>query len=186
MVLVLTYTIAALILGLYIGWFAYRYRRDQRNKAAEAETLRSRMPPLSATPFSRDEPSTSPPAATTTVTDPATPPASGSPPTDPGGARTVAAALSGIAMPHDLVPLTSMGLRPSVVDQVAFSSRMPVDVVAPAFADELERLGYAVTPLDQGSLAAKRGNDNLIVYVHPGPAAAAPDGTVVIEVCVPF
>ena len=98
----------------------------------------------------------------------------------------MAEALSGISMPHDLVPLTTIPVRPSVVDQVAFSSQAPVSVVGPLFADELERLGYALTPLDDTSIAAKRGNDNLIVYIHPEPVGTAPEGSVVVEVCVPY
>jgi hypothetical protein len=98
----------------------------------------------------------------------------------------VAEALSGISMPHDLVPLTTIAPRPGVVDQVAFSSKLSVDVVGPAFADELERLGYAVTPLDERSLAATRGDDALVVYIHPAAPGTAQEGTVVIEVCVPF
>ena len=98
----------------------------------------------------------------------------------------MAEALSGISMPHDLVPLPSIPPRASAVDQVAFSSRASVSVVGPLFADELERLGYTLTPLDENSLAAKRGNDNLMVYIHPVPPPGASDGIVVIEVCVPF
>ena len=190
MILVLTYVIAALILGLYIAWFLYRYRRDQREKAAEAESMRSRMPPT-ATPLNRD--ATAPPSSPTVAPAfGATTPAEASPSgaaaasASGTGARTVAQALSGISMPHDLVPLTSLPLRAGVVDQVAFSSRTPVDVVGPAFADELERLGYSVTPLDERSLAAKRGSDNLIVHISPDAPPSAPDVTAVIEVCIPF
>lgn len=187
MIIFLTYVIAALIVGSYIAWFVYRYRRDQRNKAMEAE----RQMPSTTGLLGRDPMDPSPPPLPPRPDAPAasmTP--STSEPTPTGGteagARTVAEALSGIEMPQDLVPFTTMPARPGVVDQVAFSSHAPVTVIGPLFADELERLGYVISPLDESSLAAKRGNDNLVVYIHPEPPVPAPEGIVVIETCVPY
>ena len=188
MILVLTYVVAALVLGGYIAWFLYRYRRDKRNEAAAAERteqqFRTVMPPVERTNPPTPSSTTPSPAAPSTPSAPSTPaaPSSGGGP----GARTVAEALSGIEMPHDLVPLTTIPHRAGAVDQVAFSSKAPVSVVGPLFADELERLGYALTPLDETSMAAKRGNDNLMVYIHSEPVSTAPEGSVVIEVCVPY
>ena len=183
MIIVLTYLVAALLLGAYIAWFVYRYRREQRAKAAESQQSdqlleRTTPPLLGASPLP-----TMPSASRAVPTTPAAPSPSAS--AGERGARTVAEALSGISMPHDLVPLTSIAARPGVLDQVAFSSRVPPDVVGPAFADELERLGFVVTPLDETSLAARRENDNLVVYIDPRPATAT-EATVVIEVCVPY
>jgi len=180
-IVVLTYVIAALVVGLYIWWFVRRYRKERVDKALESE---QQMP--SMTGLLRGDPVVSlpppSPLGTPTASPPPPPPVSSS----GGGARTVAEALAGIRMPHDLVPLTTIPHRPGVVDQVAFSSHAPVDVIGPLFADELERLGYAMNPLDERSLAAMRGNDNLVVYIHPEPVGTAPDGTVTIEVCVPY
>ena len=189
MILVLTYVVAALILGGYIAWFVYRYRRDQRAKAVESDRaerqFRSAMPSAEPRTTAPDE---RPPLPTMPSASRAVPTTAAVEPSAPSGvgARTVASALSGISMPHDLVPLTTIAPRPGVVDQVAFVSRSSVSVIGPLFADELERLGFALTPLDEQTLAAKRGDDNLMVYIHAEPPPSAPEGSVVIEVCVPY
>lgn len=195
MIILFTYFVAALILGLYIWWFVVRYRRDQRKKQmAEGAVTR----PLSSvprpvrpqtTPLSRPEP-TVPGMA------PATSPATPGPAASSAAAVTVADALAGIKLPHDLLPLTTMAPRVGSGDRVAFWTKAPGEVVGPAFADELERLGYTVSALDQRSLAAARGEDRLVVYIHPDGAAAeidgrkafesVPEGAVVIEVLIPF
>jgi hypothetical protein len=182
-ILFLTYAFAALIVGLYIAWVIYRYRREQRNKAMESDPrLPSTTGLLTRDPILSSPPPPPPPTPTPGVA--AAPPPTSS--TGAGGARTVAEALSGVSMPHDLVPLTTIPPRPGVRDQVAFSSRAPVAVIGPLFADELERLGYTVTPLEETAIAARRGDDNLMVYIHPQPPPGAPEGIVAIEVCVPY
>jgi hypothetical protein len=184
MILFFTYFIAALIVGLYIWWFAVRYRRDQRKKAAE-------MPP-------RSTPAPAGRSAAPVVTTPLAAPAAAAAVFTPTGPepQTVAGALSGIALPNGLVPLTSVAPRVGVGDRVVFWTKDRVDAVGPAFADELERLGYTVSPLDAHSLAAKRDDDHLVVFIHPDARAAtidgrpafesAPDEAVVIEVYIPF
>ena len=186
MILFITYAFAALIVGLYIAWFIHRYRREQRDKAMKSELL----PPSTTGLLTRDPilspppPPPPPPSSPAPGVDPAAPAPTSS--TGGAGARTVAEALSGVSMPHDLVPLTTIPPRPGVRDQVAFSSRAPVAVIGPLFADELERLGYTLTPLEETAIAARRGDDILMVYIHPQPPPGAPEGIVAIEVCVPY
>jgi hypothetical protein len=109
---------------------------------------------------------------------------------------TVASLLVGIALPRDLAPLTTLSPRPAVGDRVAFwTDRCPAEVVGPEFANELERLGYTVVPLDERSLSAQRDHDRLLVVIHPDGARAiigdqlafstVPDLSVVIEVWIP-
>jgi hypothetical protein len=104
--------------------------------------------------------------------------------------------LSGISLPNDLVPLTTLSARPGVGDRVAFwTDRAPVEIVGPAFASELERLGYTTVPLDERSLSAQREHERLLVMIHPDGAtaiiggqlafASVPEMSVVIEVWVP-
>jgi hypothetical protein len=109
---------------------------------------------------------------------------------------TVAELLSGISLPNDLVPLTTIGPRTGAGDRVAFwTDRAPAEIVGPAFADELERLGYGVSTLDAQSLSAVRDGDRLLIVIHPDGAVAnvggqlaftsVPENSVVIEVWVP-
>jgi hypothetical protein len=200
MILFFTYVVAALILGLYIWWFVVRYRRDKRKEEAAAPPP---LPPMPSArlqpPVARPEPldvppAVVPPAPGVTPAAPASQPVL--PPSTTGPARTVAEALAGISLPNDLTPLTTMAPRIGSGDRVAFWTKAPADVVGPAFADELERLGYSVSPLDERSLAASRGDDRLMVYIHPDGAAAeidgqkafgsVPEGAVVIETLIPF
>jgi hypothetical protein len=101
----------------------------------------------------------------------------------------VAEALAGIHLPNGLAPLTTMAERGGVGDRVAFWTDVPAEVVGPAFGDELERLGYATTSLDQDTLAAQRGGTNLVAVIHPdGPKAtigtqpSVPELSTVIEI----
>jgi hypothetical protein len=68
-------------------------------------------------------------------------------------------------------------------------------VVGPAFADELERLGYSMSPLDERTISATRDGAELMVVIHPDGRGATvggqvgfpsvPEFSVVIEVWVP-
>jgi hypothetical protein len=75
-------------------------------------------------------------------------------------ARSLADAVEGIVMPCDLAPL--MGVGPLKPREVAFftSGYSPATVGA-ALSDELERLGYEITPLDDRSIRAARGPDEI-------------------------
>jgi hypothetical protein len=105
-------------------------------------------------------------------------------------ARTLAEALEGIAMPCDLAPL--MGSGPLDPREVAFFTRDQVPAeVGRAIADEFERLGYEISPVDDRSIRAERGQDlvrarivsaatdseEVFAELHP----SAPKGSVVLE-----
>ena|GEM_PF-3984033 len=191
-VLVVTWVLVGLVVAGYIWFVVWRFRVDRRKKAA-AEAVESPLRQQLATFGSAPAPSAAPvapvdPVAPAAPVDPApaeaaapaapaaVAPAPAPPPGD--GVATVAAALSGITLPHDLVPLTTMAPRPNVGDRVAFwTGAAPAEVVGPAFADELERLGYTVTPVDLTTLAAVRDDTRLMVVLHPdGPAALLGEG----------
>jgi hypothetical protein len=197
-VLVLTWILAGAVVGAYIWFVVWRYRVERRKKAAQdvtdtamsdaiAKTAQRMTPRLDTSP----PPGTSQAAAATPEARPPPPPPFASP-TD----ATVAGLLSGIALPNDLVPLTTIAPRPAVGDRVAFwTDRAPAEIVGPGFAAELERLGYKVIALDERTLSAQRDDDRVLVMIHPdgnkatiGDEAAfpsVPDAAVVIEVWLP-
>ncbi|MEM9201864.1 MAG: hypothetical protein AAGC53_09390 [Actinomycetota bacterium] len=75
-------------------------------------------------------------------------------PTDPNvdRARSLAEALEGIHMPADLAPIPGEPFDPR---RMLFSTETtPPASVGGMLADELERLGYTLTPLDDRSIAA--------------------------------
>lgn len=105
-------------------------------------------------------------------------------------ARSLAEAVDGITMPCDLTPLTGEG----TIDprEVAFHTHgVHPATVGSSLADELERLGYAITPLDDRSIRARRGPDEIEARLwsteivssdvmrerHP----SAPEGALVVE-----
>ena len=205
-VLVFTWIVAGLVVAAYIWFVLWRYRVDRRKQKAQAVTDAAMSDAIARTaeqasqkakiaPKTSPAPTAVPPTeapSTATTATPSTPVA----PAPRAAATTVAEALSGIALPHDLVPLTTMAARMAVVDRVAFwTDRAPAEVVGPAFADELERLGYTVASLDEKSLSAQRDDDRLLVVIHPDGEKATVDGqlafssvperSVVIEVWLP-
>jgi hypothetical protein len=162
MVVVLIWLSVALVIGLYVLFVVLRLRAERRRKAMDQNA--------DSTPSSTI-------ARAATITPPVVPPTTATPTsptaaTTPASATTVAEALAGIHLPNGLAPLTTMAERGGVGDRVAFWTDVPAEVVGPAFGDELERLGYATTSLDQDTLAAQRGGTNLVAVIHPdGPKA---------------
>lgn len=76
----------------------------------------------------------------------------------PPRARSLAEALEGIEMPCDLAPLIGNGeIDPRSVS--FFTTDTDPATVGEALADELERLGYDIEPLDDRSIRANRGNE---------------------------
>jgi hypothetical protein len=209
-VLILTWVVAGLVVGLYIWFVVWRYRVDRRKKAAalqEDDALTRALDRLTVTPPPTEDQvitpvvAAPPPTRETSTSAPspepmATPASSPASTPAPPDAATVASTLSGIRLPNGLVPLTTMASRTNTGDRVAFwTNEAPVEVVGPAFSDELERLGFTVIPLDGRSLSAQRDGARLLVVVHPdGPIAtigdqpaftSVPEHSVVIEVWIP-
>jgi len=104
--------------------------------------------------------------------------------------RSLAEAVEGIAMPCELAPL--MGSGPLDPREVTFftTGHAPA-TIGSALSDELERLGYEITPLDDRSIKAERGPDlvqarmvsseltseDVMRDLHP----SAPAGALVVE-----
>jgi hypothetical protein len=191
MVIVAIWTLVALLIGLYVLFVVWRLRVDRRKKAMQSggDTATS-VSSVIARAASSGPPTGVVSAAAPTLT----PPPSPSP--SPTAVMTVAEALAGIVLPHGLAPLTTMAWREGVVDRVAFWTSVPAEVVGPAFGDELERLGYTVSPLDDSTLAAQRPDARLIAIIHPdghratiGQAQAfesVPELATVIEIWIPL
>jgi hypothetical protein len=176
-ILVATFALAALVVGLYVWFVAVRYRAEKRRKGDATRPARptSRAPLLLA-----DPPDVATPA----------PPPEAQP--EAGG---VATALAGIRLPCDLVPLTNIADRPDVADRVAFvTTGVPAETVGTAFANEVERLGYELIPLGEDRLQAEREGTRIDVAIHPFPGGVqtgsgsafptAPEGSVVVEVWI--
>jgi hypothetical protein len=180
--------LAALVIGGYLLWVLWRLKAERRKKAAEADSVPSLLEP--APPVEHVVPKAAPGFTAADV--PATPP-----PAPPTVRLSVAGALSGIKMPCDLVPLTTLVPRPDVGDRVAFwTSGFPAEIVGTRFADELDRLGYALEPIGDNTLRARRGDEELHASIHASMALAnvggrpafpsVPDDGVVVEVWVPI
>ena len=72
--------------------------------------------------------------------------------------RTLAEAVQGIAMPCDLAPLMGTGaLDPREV--AFFTTGHDAATVGFALSDELERLGFVLTPIDDRTIRAENGPD---------------------------
>jgi hypothetical protein len=204
LVIVVTWIVAGLVVAAYIWFVVWRFRVERRKKEAQDVTDAAMSDAIAKTAAKLDaEPSpttssapTSAPASPRPVEAPmpavTAPVVADTPPRD----ATVAGCLSGIALPHDLVPLTTIAARPAVGDRVAFwTDRAPAEIVGPAFASELERLGYTVIPMDERTLSAQRGADRLLVVIHPDGSRAVigdqvafstvPEHSVVIEAWLP-
>ena len=80
-------------------------------------------------------------------------------------------ALSGIAMPCDLMPLTTAeGRRLSDRELLLVTSGHEADEVGEAFADAVEALGYTIVPMGPTTAVASRGDDQITLVVHERPA----------------
>jgi len=222
-VLIGTWVLAAAVVGAYIWFVLWRVRADKRKKAAALDDTARMNAAIAATTarLASMEPSADSPliepavqaalaeeraeerAEPRVAAGPATAAAAAAAPTGaafvgtaPPRSPTVAGALAGINLPNDLTPLTMVADRPGVGDRVVFFTKTaPAETVGTAFGDELERLGYTVAPLDTQTVAATRGDQRLILVIHPDGAAAkigdvkafasVPDLSVVVEVWIP-
>jgi hypothetical protein len=202
-VLLLTWVLAGLVVAAYIWFVVWRFRVERRKKAAEAVSDAAMSEAIAKT-AQQAAPANAPTARSSSTAPSSPPPSVGAPtvssgtvaPVVPVTEATVAGHLAGIALPHDLVPLTTILTRPAVGDRVAFwTDRAPVEIVGPAFAEELERLGFTVTAIDERTLSVHRGDDRLLVMIHPDGSKAVigdqlafstvPEHSVVVEVWVP-
>ncbi len=193
--------LVGLVVAAYIWFVAWRVRAERRKKAAEAAAAAPAKAALRSSDL--DPPVTSmpaPPPAARRASLPSrrasTAPTSMSPVATQSGQRTVVQALTGIQLPADLVPLTTMAPRVGAGDRVAFwTDAAPVEVVGPAFAAELERLGYEVSARGVDTLVGERDGIHLIVVVHPDALLATiddkpafpsvPERAVVVEAWLP-
>lgn len=104
--------------------------------------------------------------------------------------RTLAEALEGIAMPCDLAPLIGSG-EVNHREVAFFTSGFNPTTVGEGLADEFERLGYEITPVDDRTIRAVRHEDviraTLLSEALVGEAVmtdlhpSAPAGALVVE-----
>ncbi|MEM9466263.1 MAG: hypothetical protein AAGA90_12885 [Actinomycetota bacterium] len=87
-------------------------------------------------------------------------------------AKTLAEALEGIHMPGDLVPVPDE--RPDPRHMLFATTTTPADAVGTALADELERLGFDLIPMDERSIAAVKPEARIEVRILPDEAAGTP------------
>jgi len=102
-------------------------------------------------------------------------PPSDLPPTPPRA--TIAEMVEGIQLPCDLTPLVG-AMRPiGARESVAFVTRTAdATSVGRAVGEELRRLGFELTTRHATEVVATRGDDWLIVAVHPDGATAERSG----------
>lgn len=109
---------------------------------------------------------------------PPPPPASDPSPPPSRVGTTLAELLSGITLPHGLVPLTqslpASGPATSIV--VATESAGP-EQVATALADEIEGLGYTVRTTGEHTALAEGPRGAVEIEIHPHAGASAEGGS---------
>jgi hypothetical protein len=190
-----TWATVVIVLGLYGLFVWWRVRVDRRKKALHASQA-DLVPRIPAELRPPPGPDAAPaPAAVAASADAPTAPPAGEvdAPRAAAGSATVGDLLRGIRLPLDLVPLTTMTPRPEVGDRVAFwTDRAPAERVGVEFADEIERLGYEVRPVNDTTLRATRGADTFTARLYSTPAHAnvagipmfpsVPPAAVVVEV----
>jgi hypothetical protein len=175
-ILLVTWVLVGVVVAAYIWFVVWRVRAERRKKAAQAAAdapLKAALqsPDLDAPAAAAPSPAPAPVAPASVPT-----PAAAAAPVATQSRLTIVQALSGIQLPNDLVPLTTMAPRLGVGDRVAFwTDAAPAEVVGPAFAGELERLGYEVTPRDLVTLVAQRDDIRLTVVLHPDALLATID-----------
>lgn len=87
----------------------------------------------------------------------------------PEPAPALARLLAGIAIPADLTPIVAEGSTPSQQSTALISRTRPAHEVGTGIADELERLGFSLTPVGDAALLATRGTDVLTVEIDQTP-----------------
>ena len=109
---------------------------------------------------------------------------------------TLAELLSGITLPHELVPLTHFGDTADLDTHVVVATnRASAEMVGTGLADALERLGFTVETTDEHTAVAEGPRGRLSIVVHPDGSAVldgathrfptASTGTVVVELRTP-
>jgi hypothetical protein len=109
---------------------------------------------------------------------------------------TLADLLSGITLPHELVPLTQFGGTGDLDTHVVVATnRASAEMVGTGLADELERLGFSVETTGENTAVAEGPRGRLSIVVHPDGSAVldggthrfptASTGTVVVELRTP-
>jgi hypothetical protein len=138
-----------------------RFRTERAATTAEVAASVDPSPPVAQSDEVRAEPTLS--EALPRVPDTF----EGPPVVAPSFART----LAGIRLPCDLAPIAPRGVAASGDTINLLSTSAPLEVVGPAIADELERLGYALDPVSVSRVIARRGADALTLDL-----VASPDG----------
>ncbi len=123
------------------------------------------------------------PAARTTIFErlaeaPAPVPAPAPKPTPPTcpATRGLAETLAGIHLPCELLPVVPKGVSPSDKTVSLVTATASPDVVGPAIADELERLGYELDAVSASRLVARRQTDVLTLDMILSPSQLERDG----------
>ncbi len=78
---------------------------------------------------------------------------------------TLAEALEGIELPNGLVPVISDPMDPR--NMLFSSSTSPAEVIGRGLADEIERLGYSIQPVDDETIQAAKDGAELEIRIHP-------------------
>jgi hypothetical protein len=80
-------------------------------------------------------------------------------------AATLAEALEGISLPVGLVPVVNDRVDPR--NMLFSTSGHPPEAVGTGLADEVERLGFTIQPVDDETIQAVKGGTDLEIRIHP-------------------
>lgn len=95
------------------------------------------------------------------------------------GQKTLADLLEGFQLPHSLLPIIPDHADISERHVSLLTSTAPVEIVGPAVADELERLGYQLAPVSDNELLASRDDDQLKLTMVVAPTTVERGGRLV-------
>ncbi len=104
---------------------------------------------------------------------------------------TIAHLLAGIAIPVDLTPIVADGAVASDQFTSLICRERPAHEVGSGIADELERLGYSLTPIGEATLLASRVDpssgsaEELTVEIDASPASPDSNGRVRFPTAAP-
>ncbi len=104
---------------------------------------------------------------------------------------TIAHLLAGIAIPVDLTPVVADGVVASDQFTSLICRERPAHEVGSGIADELERLGYSLSPIGEATLLARRidpssgSTEELTVEIDASPASPDSSGRVRFSTAAP-
>jgi len=103
---------------------------------------------------------------------------------------TLAEALEGIALPTGLTPVIGDRIDPR--NMLFSSTGHRPEVIGQALGDEIERLGFAIQPVDEETIRASKNGTEIEARIHAdlerarlrvgSPLATLPESSIVVQI----